>query len=469
MEFINRESELGFLTSLWKENKPQLVVIYGKRRIGKTELSIQFAKDKPHIYFLCEMTAPSIQLKKFTQSIAEYFKDEFLPQKGFGDWETAFKYLVNKKEKMILIIDEFPYLIESDEGIPSFFQKIWDLHLKNSKVYLVVLGSSISMMEKNVLSHKAPLYGRRTGQLQIKPFRFREVKKVFAGRSFEEVLSIYSIAGGIPPYFNKFRGKNCLDVIQEEILQKGKPLYEEVEFLLREEFKEPRNYFAILEALSLGKHKLSEVMNETGFDKGLVSRYISILNSLQITKKEVPITEDIPEKSRKGIYKIDDNFFSFWFRFVFRTRSLLEENRVEEVITKIKETIPVLLAENYEKIAGEILMEDVLGGALPLNFQAYGRWWDNNNEIDLVGVNRRSNEILFGEVKWSNKPVGTNIFDDLKRKSQLVQWGRPGRKEYFALFSKSGFTPDIEKLASREEVFLFEKDKLVISQSTPIT
>jgi len=459
MRFINRELELDFLNEKWSKNEAQLIIVYGKRRVGKTEISIQFSKDKPHIYFLCERIAARSQLKKFTEAVREYFKDEFLPQDGFGNWETAFKYIANKNEKIAIIIDEFPYLVETDKAIPSIFQKAWDLHLKNSKVYMTLLGSSISMMEETVLFYKAPLYGRRTGQFLIKPFRFKELKKAFPGKSFDEILSIYSIVGGTPLYLNKFHGKNYLDVIKEEILKKGQPLYEEVEFLLREELKEPRNYFVILEALSLGKHKLSEIINETGFDKGTTSRYISILNSLQITRKEIPITEKIPEKSRKGIYEIDDNFFNFWFRFVFRNRSLLEENRINEVLLKIKEAMPSLQAKNYEKISGEILFNAILKKELPLTFEAYGRWWNKNAEIDLIAINSQTNEILFGEAKWSNKPVGSNVYKTLKKKSEKVDWGRENRKEYFALFNKTGFTAEMKKIAKEYKIYLFHKDK----------
>jgi len=461
MEFVNRKTELAFLEGKWKENKAQLIVIYGKRRVGKTELSIHFAKDKEHIYFLCERISSQKQLKKFTEAVGAYFYDEFLPQNGFSDWEIAFKYIAKKNKKIVLIIDEFPYLAETDNAVPSTFQKAWDLYLKDSKVCLVLLGSSISMMEKTVLFHKAPLYGRRTGQLLIKPFRLKDIIETFPKKDFEEILSIYSIVGGVPLYLNKFHGKRLLNVVEKEIFSKGQPLYEEVEFLLREELREPRNYFVILEALSLGKNKLSEIINETGFDKGTVSRYISILDSLQITKKEIPITEKIPEKSRKGIYKIDDNFFNFWFRLVFRNRSLLEEGRIKEVISQLEIAMPMLLSANYEKVAGEILFNTMMDRKITVDFTNYGRWWSNNQEIDLVAVNRTENEILFAEVKWSNKQVGINIFENLKEKAQFVKWGKTGRKEYFALFSKSGFTKAMKEKARKDEVFLFHKDKLI--------
>jgi AAA+ ATPase superfamily predicted ATPase len=461
MKFVNRKVELDFLNKKWGEKQSQLIIIYGKRRVGKTELSIRFAKNKPHIYFLCERIAAHKQLKKFTEVIAEYFDDEFLPEEGFRDWETAFKYISKKNKKMILIIDEFPYLAESDKSVPSTFQKAWDLYLKKSKVYLLLLGSSISMMEKTTLYYKAPLYGRRTGQFLVKPFKFRELKNFFPEKSFEERLAIYSVVGGTPLYLSKFCGKNYIEVIKKEILQKGQPLYEEVEFLLREELKEPRNYFVILEALSLGKTRLSEIINETGFDKGISSRYISILNSLQITTKEIPVTEKIPEKSRKGIYFIDDNFFNFWFRFVFKNRTFLEENRINEVVKKINEAITELLARNYERVACDILRDTFFSKKLTAEFEVYGRWWDKKGEIDIVALNYENREILFGEVKWTNKKVGIDIYEDLKRKSEMVEWWKGATKKYFALFSKSGFTDDMLKTAEKEKVYLFHKDNLI--------
>jgi uncharacterized protein len=461
MRFVNREKELESLNSKWKDKTAQLVIIYGKRRVGKTELSIRFAKDKPHIYFLCERTAPLIQLRKFGEVVGAYYNDDFLANTGFKDWEMALKYIAGKKERIVLIIDEFPYLVESDDAIPSTFQKVWDLYLKNSNIYLILSGSSISMMERTTLFYRAPLYGRRTAQFLIKPFRFHDVKKVFPKKDFDEILSIYSTVGGTPLYLNKFHNRNYPDVLKTDILTKGEVLYEEVEFLLREKLKEPRNYFSILEALSLGKHKLSEIINETGFDKGMTSRYIDILNGLQITKKELPVTENMPQKSRKGIYTIDDNFFNFWFRYIFRNRSFLEENKVDLVLSEIRRSFGSILSKNYEKIAGEILLDAILLNNIPVVFEACGRWWDKNDEIDLVAINNAANEILFGEVKWSNKPLGTNIYVNLKEKSKKVAWGKKDRRERFILFSKSGFTPDMKTTAVKEGVYLFHKDRLL--------
>lgn len=461
MRFVNRQAELVILADKWQNKEAQFIVIYGKRRIGKTALCTHFAKGKPHIYYMCERITAEKQLQKFTELLAEYYRDDFLPEKGFKDWETVFKYIAAKQEKLLIIIDEYPYLVDTDESIPSTFQKAWDLHLTQSQVCLIILGSSISMMEQSALSYKSPLYGRRTGQLLIKPFSFKELNDYFPEKKFAEKLAIYTTAGGTPLYLNKFYQKDYWQVLEKEILSKGQPLYEEVEFLLREELKEPRNYFVILESISLGKHKLGEIINETGFDKGIVSRYLSILESLHITKREVPITEKMPEKSRKSLYLIDDNFVNFWFRFIFRNKSLLEEDKTAAVTAKIKKDLLELLARNYEKIASDIVKANIEKGRIPFKLNEFGRWWDKQAEIDLIGLNSENNEILFGEVKWSVKPVGINIYADLKNKARLVEWGKKGRREHYCLFSKSGFTEDMKKMAKQEKVYLFHEDRLV--------
>ncbi len=461
MKFINREQELGALNKHWRSKGPELVILYGKRRVGKTELAVQFAKDKPHVYFLAERMPLDLQAQKFSKMLAQYFGDDYLIRQGLTDWEEIFRYIAGKNQKMVVIIDEFPYLVEAEPGISTTFQKAWDLYLKNSRLVLILCGSSIGMMEQHALSYRSPLYGRRTGQMFVKPFRFQDLKNVFPARSFADCLTIYSVVGGNIAYLKNFEGGGSIwKVIADKMLRKDQFLYAEVEFLLREELREPRNYFAILLALSLGKTKLSEIINETGFDKGMASGYLSILNSLFITEKEIPVTEKAPEKSRKGIYRIADNYFNFWFRYIFRHKNEIEEGRADKVLALVKQSLIELQAKSYELAARDILLQSSFSGRIPMKVQELGRWWDKNEEIDLVALNAETNEILFGEVKWSKKPVGTDIYSRLKEKSPFVDWGKQRRQERYCLFSKSGFTPEMIKIAKNENVYLFHEDRL---------
>lgn len=456
MDFYNRQSELKALNNWWKEKKAQLVIVYGKRRVGKTELCLEFSKDKEHVYFLADRLDINLQLKKLSRDIGSFFRDEIIAENGFKDWEQLFKYIASKNRKFILIIDEFPYLVETEATISSVFQKGFDLYLKNSPVFLILSGSSIGMMEKHTLIYKAPLYGRRTGQMLIEPFTFNDFDTLFPKFNFEDKLLIYSTVGGTISYLLPFIGsKNIWSVIEKNILTKGQLLYEEVGFLLREELREPRNYFSILLSLALGKTRLFELMNDTGFDKSTLSSYLANLQQLLIVKKEVPITEKTPEKSRKGSYRISDNFFEFWFRYVFKNKGLLEEGKTKEVLNKIKNTKNELISKNYELFARDFVKTKIKN-----KYNSVGRWWEKEEEIDLVAINQKEKEILFGEVKWTNKFVGTDLLERLKEKAKKIEWNRSNRKEKYILFSKSGFTDNLKNLAKKESIYLVHQDKM---------
>ena len=461
MKFIDRERELNALEKLYREKAPQLIVIYGKRRIGKTELIKQFIKRKPHIYFLAQRINEYENLKFLGEAVGELFDDEILMRKGIENWKELFEYLrKNIKRRIILAIDEFPYLADANKGISSIFQAGWDQHLKDIPVFLILCGSSIGMMEEQTLSYKAPLYGRRTGQIFLKPFGFSMANKFYARLSFERCLEFYSIAGGNPSYLKRFNPNFSLDKnIKENILQPEAFLYNEIEFILREELREPRNYLAILKAIALGKNRVSEIVNETGLEKGVLHKYLFILEDLHTIYKEVPVTEKNPLKSRKGIYKLQDQFFKFWFKYILPNKGNIEEGRTDFVLRKIKRDFNLVMAENYEKVAEEIA-RNYENRIFPIN--KIGRWWDRNEEIDIVALNEEENKILFGEVKWSGKPVGVNIYEDLKRKSQKVEWNNGKRLECFCLFSKSGFTESMRQLAKKEKAFLFHKDKYIV-------
>ena len=317
------------------------------------------------------------------------------------------------------------------------------------------------MMESETLTYKSPLFGRRTGQILINPLSFKESRHFSPDKTFEEFLSIYTITGGMPAYLLEIEPSLSIeDNIIKNVFSKTAFLHNEVEFILREEFREPKNYLSILKAISWGKRKFGEIVNEAGLEKNVLTKYLMTLEKLYIIEKEVPVTEKTPQKSRKGFYLISDNFFRFWFRYIFPHKSDLEIGKFDEVLRKIKESFTILEGLSYEKICREIIWDfsDEI-----FHFERVGKWWDKNNEIDIVALNPESNEILFGEVKWSNKQIGTNIYEDLKKKAQAVEWGKKGRKEYFALFSKSGFTKDMLELAKKDKVFLIHKDRLLMA------
>jgi hypothetical protein len=464
MKFINREQEIKALEEFYKGKNPQLIIIYGKRRVGKTELIKRFIQNKPAVYFLARKISEKENLLSLGKVIGNFFKNTILMKRGFEKWDDVFVYLKEqvkerKMNRLILAIDEFPYLAEANKGISSIFQAGWDEYLKDTPIYLILCGSSIGMMEQETLAYRAPLYGRRTGQVFLKPLSYLQMRKFFPASDFEETLRAYSIAGGIPTYILKLTEYPSLEkAIEEEIFTREKILYEEIEFILKEELREPRNYFSVLKAIGSNCTKVSEIINETGLEKSALHNYLFVLEDLHLIEKQVPITEKNPLKSRKSRYYLKDQFFKFWFNYCFPFMGELELGNKIPSLKAFKDSFEYIVAQNYEKVAREVLHQhqDRI-----FMFHKVGRWWDKNEEIDIVALNNQTGEILFAEVKWSKRQVGTNIYEDLKRKSQKVEWGKKNRKEYFCLFSKSGFTPQMKRKAKEEKVFLFEKDKVI--------
>jgi len=470
MPFINREQELKALNEKWQSNIAQLFIIYGKRRVGKTELIKQFIKDKPAIYFLADKRTAADQLRELGQIVGSRFKDEILIKNGFGDWLEVFSYLKTKTaaKPLVLAIDEYPYLTENDESTSSLFQKGWDEYLKNTKIFLILSGSSVAMMESETLNQSAPLFGRRTGQILVEPLNFSQSRKFFPEKNFSDFLNIYAITGGMPAYLKQFEdGGELSEEIKKKIFNKTAFLHNEVEFTLKEELRETKNYLAILRAIALGKRKLSEIVNEVGLDKATANKYLSVLINLRLVEREVPITEDKPDKSRRGLYKISDNFFVFWFQYIFPYKSYLEMDNYDYVLEKmfsglryndnVNSGFKIIAVQVYERVAIELLAawQDKI-----FAFERVGRYWDSNQEIDVAGFSSSEKKIIFGECKWSEKPAGTNIYEELKKKAAKVDWNKNNRKEYYILFSKSGFTEEMIKTAKTDGVFLVEKDIL---------
>jgi len=458
MKLINRVEEIAGLESCWKKPSAQLVVIYGKRRIGKTSLIQAFGERHHHIFFLADKTTEPENLKALGRAVGKHFEDSLLVKNGFRDWYDFFEYLKQRvKTKTIIAIDEFPYLAEGNKAISSVFQKGWDETLKKLPIFLILCGSSIGMMESETLAYKAPLYGRRSAQMLVRPFSFLDAWNFYPKHDFGKFLEIYSVTGGNPAYLLKLRDARSLrDALRRFVLKPVELLFEEVEFILKEELREPRQYMSILRAISFGCRKFGEIVNETGIEKSSLHKYLFTLEDLYLIEKEVPVTEKNPEKSRRGLYQISDQFVKFWFNYVYPFKGELEIGNTLSALAQWEKSFAQIVAWNYELAAREIMRKHQLK---LFAFSRVGRWWEGNEEIDLVAVNENTREILFGEVKWSNKQVGTNIYEDLKRKASKVTWGKKGRKEHFVLFSKSGFTSDMRKLARKEGVLLFQRDK----------
>jgi len=454
-QFINREKELEWLRKTHKNTQNSFLIIYGRRRVGKTELIKYFSKEKDHVYFLATTKSEKENLRDLQNIMADFLKDEIFKKIGFGGWEDLFKEFMKKVRKpLIVTIDEFPYLIEHNKAIPSIFQKIWDEILKDKPVMLILCGSSIGMMETEVLGYKSPLYGRRTGQWKLEPFTFRKLKQFFPSYSFEERLQFFSFLDGIPEYLNKMDvQKSPIWNLKNRIFKKGEYLYEEAENLLRQEFREPRNYFSILQAIAEGNTRYGAICNRAGLDKSMVSQYLKNLIDLHVIRKEFPVTQK--KESRYAHYSLSDNYYDFWFEFIYPSKSLIEEDKQEILVNKIQEQLRIHFSSVFEQVCREIIWE------LPRSCSKVGRWWHGDEEIDVIGLNERENVILLGECKWSKNKVGKELLEDLEMKSKNIKWKIGKRKEIFVLFSKSGFTEELKNLEKqRKDLELYDSERL---------
>lgn len=456
-QFINRHQELHFLENHYQSKTAELIIIYGRRRVGKTELTIKFAADKPHIYFLADRRPEKELLQELKQQMSLYLQNESFAKLAVKDWVELFQEFTewNKKKYTVVVIDEFPELIEANRAVPSMFQKIWDQNLKNTSTTLILLGSSIAMMETEVLDYKSPLYGRRTGQWKVQPLKIRHLKPFFPNYNLETLIHVYACLGGIPAYLQKLDPqKDFWENVHQRILAKGEFLYEEAEFLLCEELREPRNYNIILKAIAQEAQTFGEILNKTSVDKSMLSKYASVLEDLGFIKRVNPI--GITPKPRKSQYIIADNYLNFWFKYVFPNRAELEIGSGETVLTKIKQDYNTYLGHAYEQIVSEFLSEMQANRTLPFNFTSIGKWWYKQDEIDLIALDEENQTATFIETKWSNlnQTDCQRILQNLRNKTKQFGWKQ--KNENYAIVAKS--IEEKKQLTSKGELLFDLED-----------
>lgn len=433
-QFVDRRRELEFLEKSYTEKESSLIIIYGRRRVGKTELIKNFIINKPHVYFLADNRGDYQNLKEMQRFMGEFLQDSLFRKADIREWTELFDEFSKKiKSKVVIVVDEFPYLITSNKAMPSLFQKIWDTNLSSKRACLILLGSSIGMMETAVLGYKSPLYGRRTGQWKVLPFRFKFLHKFFPSYSTEDLIKVFSVTDGIPAYILTMNPNISFSAnLTENVFNSGSFLYQEAEILLRQELREQANYFNISRAIAAGKTKYGEIATFTGLDKTLISKYLSTLILLHVVKKDFPVTQK--KETRNARYVFEDNYYNFWFRFVYPNKTLIEGGKIKELMDFIKPDINMYFSLIFEKVCKELLFD-----RSPIIFNKIGRWWHKEKEIDVIALNEKTKDILFAECKWKDKVNAERVLAKLKEKSKHVSWFNNARKEHFAVFGKSFF------------------------------
>ena len=459
--FIGREQELNTLNKLYRSDRFEFAVIYGRRRVGKTALISEFTKDKDTIFFTGVETNAKQNLDNFSRCIME-FSTGIAIDSSFVSFQAALEYVFElaKTKRIVLVIDEYPYVARASKSLASTLQLLIDKNKDSSKLFLVLCGSSMSYMEDQVLAYKAPLYGRRTAQLKIRPFDFFEACCYFTRFSDIDKALAYGIVGGTPQYLMQINDSLSIEEnIKNTHLNSTSSIFEEPNNLLKQEVREPAIYNAVVTAIAAGCSKMNEISNKIDEDTSVCATYIKNLITLGIVKKESPYGE---KSSRKTIYSIEDNMFRFWYRFVPENTSIISRGAADLAYKRIAPELPSYMGGVFEEICKQYLWKLLLEDKCAVNFSDLGRWWGTNpqtrtqEEIDIIGTDK--NSALFAECKWTNEKVDLGVLETLAERSNLFNY----KKKHFYLFAKTGFTKGcMDKAAEMGNVMLISYNEML--------
>lgn len=461
-QFYCREDELRKLNKRYEDGKFECVIIYGRRRVGKTALINEFCKDKPTIFFSALNTTGKENLGALSKSIMSFERSDAESAPEFTSYDAALEELtaLSKEKRVVFVIDEYPYLAKAKPAISAMLQHVIDHKWSDSKMYLILCGSSMSFMENQVLGKESPLYGRRTAQFKIQPLDYKETAVFHPELSNEDNALIYGITGGVPHYINKLDVRGSVDeALLENLFDRSGYLYEEPANLLKQELREPAIYNAIIKAIAEGASKLNDIKTKVGEENAVVSKYLKTLIELGIVKKEIPVSE---RPGKKTIYLLSDNFFRFWYRFVPVNASAIDSGRIAKTYSHaVKQYFSDYMGLIFEKMCRDYLLfyaED-----LPIELNEIGQWWGTDSktkkqvQIDIVGTPAQEKEYMIGSCKYRNEKIG---LDELERLRDYASAFGKGSNYYYYIFSKGGFTEGLLQAQGRGEVRLFTLDDI---------
>ena len=460
--FYCRDRELYELNKRYQKGKFECMVVYGRRRVGKTALINEFCKDKPVIFFSALNASSEENLAALSKAIYERLQPETEEPPVFPNYDAAFAEItrLSAKERLVFVIDEYPYLAKAEGSISSRLQHIIDHIWQQGKLFLILCGSSMSFMEYQVLGYESPLYGRRTAQFKIQALTYKEMTEFHPKLNKEEQALLYGITGGIPHYINKLEMEQNIDTaLMENLFNSAGYLFEEPENLLKQELREPAIYNSIISAIAGGASKLNEIATKVGLETGVCTKYMKVLQELGIIKKETPVTE---KQGKKTIYVICDYFFRFWYRFVPRNTSAIQAGRVEQIYeSAIRKNYPDYMGLVFEQMCREYLLRYEKN--LPILLSEVGQWWGTDTrrkkevQIDIVGTPVEGKEYIIGSCKYKNEAIGIEELELLRDYAATFGYGT---KYHYYIFSKGGFTEGLKRLEKQGEVRLVSLEEM---------
>jgi uncharacterized protein len=454
--FISRTLEIAMLQDQWESEKAKLLIVYGRRRVGKTRLITHWIQSQDHraLYWVADPTSSLDQLRSFSQALYN-FENPTAPESDtftYTSWQRAFQQIARlaQHKRLTLVLDEFTYLMAAEPGIAGRLQNAWDHLLSEANLFLILSGSHIGMMERDLLSYQAPLYGRATSLLSLQPLPFAATQQFFPNYRPDERVAVYTMLGGIPAYWELFEAKDSLDKnIRRLFLSGTNLLHDEPRLLLQDFISDIHNYVAILRSIANGYRTPKEIAGNAGLNERHISMYLSNLIATGFVERRVPVTE--ADSSRFGRHHITDPFLRFYFRFLSRRQVQLALNVQDEALEEIKRhLVDFIGTHTWEELCREWVLRAGSQKRLPFLPDQVGSAWTKKAQVDVVGINRMEHTLILGECKWNRHPMDSDVLQTLVEKTEAILPGEGTWRVFFLGFARDGWTPQALEYAQKE-------------------
>lgn len=450
-DFVGRKAELDLLNSLWAAERASLIILYGRRRVGKTRLLTHWLKNQgvdSGFYWMAEATSPHDQLRSFTQAFTAFEDPELDIHKDltFATWEHSFRQIAKlaKHQRVAVLIDEVTYIMEIVPEFVASLQKAWDQWLKNSQVMLVLSGSDLGLIEKGLLSYRAPLYGREAARMQLTPLPFSATKLFFPEYNAAERVKIYAMWGGIPAYWERLTSpqQSVMENLQQQLRLSNNWLVEEARILLRDFITDTHNFVGILRAVSEGYEVFSEISERAGISTGHTSRYLSILRETGFVERTTPVSDKNPDKSRKGRYIVTDPYLRFYYRYLSTSQSKVAMGRTDELVATIESDLPSFIRKTWIDLCQHWVVLAASNGKLPFKVEKIGsEWKGSDNYIDVYGIDEKAKTLMLGHCYWGEETADPQQMLDWLINSDTVSMLPKGKWSVcFIGFAANGWT-----------------------------
>lgn len=457
MAFVSREMELALLDDLYQRPGAQFLILYGRRRIGKTFLVTHWGRGikEPYLYWMASQTSATNQLRNFSQALFQFLNPETAgtPTFSYPTWDAAFAEVARlaADRRVVIVLDEFTYVMQADPEAPSLVQKAWDHHLKDSQVFLILMGSLAGIIQRTVLDYQSPLYGRATARLKLQPLSFGALASMLPNYTSEQRVVVYAITGGVPAYIELFDDRlNILQNLQQRIVTPTNVMLTDAVFLLHEQLDDPRNYVAVLEAIAAGYHRLTDIATMAGIDRSNITKYLAVLRELGYVERLVPATVRRPDQSRKGRYVIIDPYLRFYHRFLAPHLTAIEQGRIRQATSLLYDhLLDFIGTHTFEELSRDWVNVTAEMDELAFLPERTGSFWSRQAQVGVLAINWRTKDILLGECKWGQKAAGRGEIKALVDKTEKVLPDRFSWHIHYAFFTRNDFTPAAKELAHK--------------------